>query len=99
MIHTRMFRRLLKKSDFEIYEIAGKTYVNKEIFQEIRAPIKRKLDLRKIVNSLINCYYRLEEEMEDYIGISVKVLRAAPRILSLKMMPTFPSPCPPNPCV
>jgi hypothetical protein len=35
----------------------------------------------------------------DNIGKSVKVLRAALRILSLKMMPTFPSLCFPNPCV
>jgi hypothetical protein len=34
-----------------------------------------------------------------YIGKSVKVLRAALRILNLKMMPTFPNPYPPNPCV
>jgi hypothetical protein len=33
------------------------------------------------------------------IGISVKVLRAALRILSLKMMPTFPNSYPLNPCV
>jgi hypothetical protein len=38
-------------------------------------------------------------ELAEIIGKSVKVLRAALRILSLKMMPTFPSPCPPNPCV
>jgi hypothetical protein len=35
----------------------------------------------------------------DTIGISVKILRAVPRILSFKMMPIFPNPYPPNPCI
>jgi hypothetical protein len=53
-------------SGFEIFETAGKTYVNKEMYNEIGAPAKRKLELREVVDSLTNRYYRMEEELEAW---------------------------------
>ena len=45
---------------------ALKTYANKEMFQEIGASTRRKLEVREVINQLQNRYYRLEEEMEGW---------------------------------
>jgi hypothetical protein len=61
-------------SGFEIYETATKTYVNKEMYEEIGAPVRRKLELREVIDSLTNRYYRLEEELEDWPDIERDII-------------------------
>ena len=36
------------------------------MYNEIGAPAKRKLELREVVDSLTNRYYRMEEELEAW---------------------------------
>jgi len=38
-------------SGFEVYETAGKTYVNREMYEEIGAPARRKLEVREVIDS------------------------------------------------
>jgi hypothetical protein len=53
-----------EENGFEIYETAGTEYINQEMYQQIGAPVRRRLDVREIVDSLMNRYYGLEEELE-----------------------------------
>jgi hypothetical protein len=53
-----------EENGFEIYETAETEYINQEMYQQIGAPVRRRLDVREIVDSLMNRYYGLEEELE-----------------------------------
>jgi hypothetical protein len=70
-------------------DLNDNTYINININ-------KKHTDLNKIDSEKFN---NTEPDADGDIGISVKVLRAVLRILSLKMMPTFPNPYLLNPCI
>jgi hypothetical protein len=64
--HWEAYAFMFEECGFEIYETASKTYANKEMFEEIGVPARRKLEIREVMDQLQNRYYRLEEEMEGW---------------------------------
>jgi hypothetical protein len=60
------WRFMWDESGFEIYETAGVTYVNKELYNEIGAPARRRLEVREVVDSLMQRYYTLEEDLASW---------------------------------
>ncbi len=53
-----------ENSGFEIYEQAGVEFVNNKIYEYISAPVKRRLEVRELIDALMQRYYGLEEELE-----------------------------------
>jgi len=51
-------------SGFEIYEQAGVEFVNNEMYEYIGAPARRRLEVRELIDALMQRYYGLEEELE-----------------------------------
>jgi hypothetical protein len=55
-----------EESGFEIYEGMTPNYMNKEVDNEIGAPIRRKLEIREILDDLLSRYYDLESSTADW---------------------------------
>jgi len=49
----------------EIYETVTTDYIDEEIFQDIGAPARRKLEVREILNAMLIKYYELERMIEE----------------------------------
>ena len=49
------------ESGFEIYETMGSVYIAEDIYEEIGAPSKRKIDVQETLSRIQNKYYDLEE--------------------------------------
>jgi hypothetical protein len=52
-------------SGMEIYEMVTTDYIDEEIFQDIGAPARRKLEVREILNAMLVKYYELERIIEE----------------------------------
>jgi hypothetical protein len=51
---------------FEKYETASPQYAIKEVYEEIGAPAKRKLEFREVLDNLHAKYYWLEDQMNGW---------------------------------
>ncbi len=56
-----VYHFMFEESGFEIYETMGSIYVAEDIYEEIGAPSRRKIDVRETLNRIQNKYYDLEE--------------------------------------
>ena len=56
-----IYHFMFEESGFEIYETMGSVYVAEDIYEEIGAPSRRKIDVRETLSRIQNKYYDLEE--------------------------------------
>ena len=54
------------ESGFEIYEGMTKDYINEAVYANIGAPIRRKLELRDVLDGLLNSYYENEAYVSNW---------------------------------
>ena len=48
----------------EVYESADKVYITRDIYAEVGAPARQKLEVREVLEQLRSAYYALEEGVE-----------------------------------
>ncbi|KAI9796654.1 MAG: hypothetical protein M1835_003450, partial [Candelina submexicana] len=54
---------MFEDSGFELYERIGTEYYEREIEEEIGAPVRRRLDMREVLDSVKSRFYELEEQV------------------------------------
>ncbi|KAI9744336.1 MAG: hypothetical protein M1835_002794 [Candelina submexicana] len=54
---------MFEDSGFELYEQIGTEYYEREIEEEIGAPVQQHLNMREVLNSVKSRFYELKEQV------------------------------------
>ena len=63
--HWKTWAHLFDDCGFEVYEGTTKTFVVKEIHDQIDGPSKHMLNVREVLDHVKNRFYELEEDLAD----------------------------------
>jgi hypothetical protein len=61
-----------KEGGFEHYETTGTKWVERDIREAIGAPVRKRIDVREVLDGLIQQYFRLEEEIREFPPLEVE---------------------------